>query len=219
MKIAFRLMALLGVFLLRETLGQNEVPTDFRVIGGRHPFRVTRETVKRLNSEARSTNRLDHIHRYTAMLANDDVRTRLFAVWALGDFQSPSSLDALFAQATRETNPEVICSLADSIGGIFPFWTGAETFEMTDGTNCAEVLKRWAEHYKKHGYLGIFETKYEMVKGHLEGEGMFVSAFAEQYAPDLIPLFRKVSQETSFPEVRTTCEKAIRKSSATNPPD
>jgi hypothetical protein len=112
----------------------------------------------------------------------------------------------------------VICSLADSIGGIFPFWVGAETFMITDGSNCAEVLKRWAKHYQKHGYLGIFEAKYEAVKGHLEGEAMFVSAFAGQYAPDLIPLFRKVLQETSFPEVRTTCEEAIRKSSAKNPP-
>jgi hypothetical protein len=70
------------------------------MIGGRHPFRVTGTIVKQVNAEARSANRLDHIHRYTAMLANDDVRTRLFAVWALSDFQSPNSLDALFAQAT-----------------------------------------------------------------------------------------------------------------------
>jgi hypothetical protein len=161
-----------------------------------------------MNREAASTNRTDYIQHYVSMLSGEDTTNRMFAIYALGNFQSPKSLEALFAHAKIEKNPQAICMLADSLYSLFAYWPGAE--QEFGKWDCQAVLKRWAPYYEQHGYLGIFEVKYAEVKNNLEAEAMFVIGSAtDRPSPDLLPFYRSVLKQTSFGKIRNACQEAI----------
>jgi len=190
------------------SLGQSTLPDGFRIVDERGQVRVTKQIVQQLNREVVSSNRTDHIQHYISMLSSGDATNRMFAIYALGNFQSPKSLEGLFAQAKIEKNPQANCLLAQSIYGLFPYWPGAD--EDLEKWDCQAVLKLWAQYYEQHGYLGMFEVKYAEVKGNLEAEAMFVIGSAtDTPSPDLRPFYQSVSKQTSFPKIKNACQEAI----------
>jgi hypothetical protein len=190
--------------------GQSTVPDGFRIVDERGRVRITKQIVQQINREVASTNRTDYIQHYVGRLSSGDATNRMFAIYALGNFESPKSLDALFAQSQIEKNPQAICLLADSVCQLFPYWPGAKQGSDSEKWDCQAVLKRWAQYYKQHSYLGMFDVKYAEVKGNLEAEAMFVIGFAaDTPSPDLLPFYQSVSKQTSFPKIRNACQEAI----------
>ena len=190
------------------TIGQSAVPDGFRIVDERGQVRTTKPIVQQINREVASTNRTAYIQHYVRMLSSQEATNRMFAIYALGNFQSPNSLEALFAQAKSETNRQVVCLLAHSVHGLFPYWPGAD--EDSEDWDCQAALKRWAQYYERHGYIKMFEVKYAEVKGNLEAEAMFVIGFAaDTPSPDLLPFYQRVLKQTSFPKIRNACREAI----------
>lgn len=192
---------------------QTTAPDGFRIVGKRGDIvRVTKQIVQQINIEVGGTNREEHIQHYIGMLSSRDATNRMFATYALGNFQSPKSLAALFAQAKKEKNPQAICQLANSVCELFPYWPGADQGFGAEKWDCLAVLKQWARYYDRHGYLGIFEAEYKKVRGNLEAEVMFISGFAtDTPSPDLLSFYQSVLNETSFPKIKNACQEAIDK--------
>jgi hypothetical protein len=192
------------------SLGQSTVPYGFRIVDGPGRVHVTKQIVQRINRETASTNRTDYLRQYIGMLSSGDATNRMFAIYALGQFQSQNSSDALFAHAKLEKNPKAICLLADSLCRLFPYWPGANEGFDSEKWNCEAVLKQWAHYYEQHGYLGLFDAKYAEVKGNLEAEAMFIVGFATDWpSPDLLPFYKSVMEQTSFSKIRNACHEAI----------
>ena len=192
------------------SFGQGVVPDGFRIVDERGQVRITGQIARHLNREVASSNRTDYIHQYIGLLSSGDATNRMFAIYALGNFQSPKSLEALFAQSKIEKQPQAICLLADSVCGLFPYWPDANQGIDSEQWDCRAVLKQWARYYGEHGYLGMFDLEYAKVKGNLEAEAMFIVGFAADTAsPDLLPFYQSVSNQTSFPKIRNACQKAI----------
>jgi hypothetical protein len=190
------------------SLGQSTAPDGFRVLDERGQVRITKKIVQQINREVVSTNRTDYIRHYVSMLSSGDATNRMFAIYALGNFQSPESLEALFTHAKIEQNSQAICLLAQSVYGLFPYWPGAD--EDSDKWDCQAVMKQWAHYYEEHGYLGMFEVRYAEVKGNLEAEAMFIVGFAtDTPSPDLLPFYQSTAKQTSFPKIRNACKEAI----------
>jgi hypothetical protein len=207
-KIVFIVIAA-GWWSSTLVFGQNAVPEGFRIVGG-SGVRITKPITQELNRELTSSNRMDYIEHYADMLSSTDVTNRMFAIYALGNFQSPRSLEALFAHCKTESNPQAIRLLADSVCSLFPYWPGANQGRDSEKWDCHAVLSRWAKYYQEHGYLGLFDAEYSRVEGDLEAEAMFVVAFAaDKPSPDLLSFYKSVLKETSFPKVRDACQKAI----------
>ena len=201
---------ILGAIWLHPILsfGDSAVPDGFRIDTERGHVHITKQIAQQINYEVVSTNRIDYIEHYISMLSSDDVTNRMFAIYALGNFQSLKSLDALFIQVKNEKNPQAICALADSVYKLFPYWPSAG--EDSEKWECQRVLKQWAQYYEQHSYLGIFEVKYAAVKGNLEAEAAFVIGFAtDRPSPDLIPFYQNTIKQTSFSKIRNACQKAI----------
>lgn len=193
-----------------SSFGQSKAPDGFRITGDRGGVRITKEIARQINREVASTNRMNFIQNYVEMLSSEDLTNRMFAIYALGQFESPQSLAALFAHSRIETNQHATCLLADSVCGLFPYWPGANQGFNSEKWDCQAVLKEWSRYYERHGYLGMFEIEYAKVKGNLEAEAMFIVGFAtDTPSPDLLPFYQNVSRQTSFPKIRNACLQAI----------
>jgi hypothetical protein len=208
MKLPLLQLTISALFLVNVFQGvcEDAIPAGFRV----NPIGVTGQIVRKVNSEAQSTNRLEYVRHYAKMLSSSNNTNRLFAAWALGDFPSPQALDALFLRAKIENDDQVIKVLADSVGrltlGCLP-----DAYKLSDGLDGRTFLERSAKFYSQYGYVGVFAHQFHLVKDNFEAEAMLIRPAAELYAPDLIPFFQTVIKESSFSEIQTTCTNAVKR--------
>jgi|GEM_PF-6848209 len=196
--------------LCKSAVAQERVPDGFKLIDGASRIRLSAAVVKPVIAESHGSNRVEAVTRYIAMLSSGNVTSRCFAAWALGQFQSQRSWDALFAQAENEKQENVLRVIADSLAGLSGGGLPGST-DIVEG-NAREQLSTWRDFYHAHGYLGVFRQKYKEWKGNLEGEGMLVGCLADWLSPELVPVVHEIEKETSFEQLRLRCKETALKS-------
>jgi hypothetical protein len=199
---------LAAFLLLQSAHAQEAIPSGFRIVDESQPVRFDAAVARKLREISASTNRQELVSQYSNMLSSLNVTSRMFAVVALGNIQSPLSWDALFSRTETEQDPRVVGEIRDSLAGLLGYgWPGEDDFAQHE---LRAELRRWQEHYSKLGYLGVWRQRYEEVKGNLEAETMFVhGALLEWPGSDLLPVVSEVASETTFDFLKEQCNERL----------
>ena len=147
------------LLLCTSAVAQDQVPDGFKLVDGASRIRLNGAVVKPVIAESHGSNRVEALARYVGMFSSGNVTSRCFAAWALGQFQSQRSWDALFAQAEGEKEEIVLIEIADSLAGLSGGGLPG-SMDIVEG-NPREHLRAWRQFYNEHGYLTAIPQGFE----------------------------------------------------------
>lgn len=156
-------------------------------------LRVSKDDVCSRVLESQSLSRDHYVSHYQQVLANSNGADQVYAAWALGQFQSPSAVEAIFSCRSVVTNDIVLREMCQTVyaqfGGMLPGFDDTNT-----SPKC--VLNSWADLYHTNGYEGLLVSIYNRMSQTEEGKTLFIAGFSERYDPRLVSVLLAIYPET-----------------------
>jgi hypothetical protein len=188
MKRIISLAVCIGFFLFSVSFAL-ALPRGFRFEKGRG-VKVSADIAKAVNVETRSLRRDEYITSYVLQLSSPEEEQRMWAAWALGNFQSQTVLEALFSRIDVENSDSVMNELYNDLCVNFGLygWGTCSGFDATASSIRKKQIGEWRIAYEKYGYHELVSRGWRVAqKKGQEGVNMFVAGVTGRYDPKLIP--------------------------------